>query len=151
MAKYSREELEQALAAYNEARDRASRTGDWTIWADVFTEEAVSFIDRHKADPFFLMVAYTAPHSPLQAPEDIVERYESQGHSRGVAITYAMIEVMDRSDLMTKIASSWPERSATAHYSCGPMSPRNRTSSGPSMRQCRISASSKKILQRLPI
>ncbi len=40
MARYTRAELEAALESYNEARDRASETGDWTIWADVFTEDA---------------------------------------------------------------------------------------------------------------
>lgn len=40
MAKYSRVELERALQVYNEARDRASVTGDWSIWAEVFTDDA---------------------------------------------------------------------------------------------------------------
>lgn len=40
MAKFTREELGTALAIYNEARDEASRTGDWSIWAAVFTEDA---------------------------------------------------------------------------------------------------------------
>jgi hypothetical protein len=40
MAKYSRAELSSALVAYNRARDRASETGDWSIWAEVFTEDA---------------------------------------------------------------------------------------------------------------
>jgi iduronate 2-sulfatase len=36
------------------------------------TEEAVSFIQRHKAQPFLLYVAYNAVHFPAQAPaEDI--------------------------------------------------------------------------------
>jgi len=40
MSKYPRAEIEQALASYCRARDEASRTGDWSIWADVFTEDA---------------------------------------------------------------------------------------------------------------
>ena len=40
MATFSRAELESALRLYNSARDRASATGDWNIWADVFTEDA---------------------------------------------------------------------------------------------------------------
>lgn len=40
MGKYSRAELERALARYNEARDKASETGDWTVWAEVFTDDA---------------------------------------------------------------------------------------------------------------
>ncbi|MBP1686951.1 MAG: hypothetical protein H6Q33_3094, partial [Deltaproteobacteria bacterium] len=39
MAKFSRQELQQALEIYNAARDAASRTGDWSTWAQVFTED----------------------------------------------------------------------------------------------------------------
>jgi arylsulfatase A len=77
-------------------RNGTVSSGDGRYLTDVLTEEAVSFVNRHKAEPFFLMVAYNAPHSPLQAPEDVVRSYEDKGFSRGVAITYAMIEIMDR-------------------------------------------------------
>ena len=35
-----------------------------------FSNEAVNFIDRHKAEPFFLYLAYNAVHSPLHAPPE---------------------------------------------------------------------------------
>jgi len=35
---------------------------------DVVTERAARFIDQHKNEPFFLDVAYTAPHWPYQVP-----------------------------------------------------------------------------------
>ena len=38
--KYTKAELKRALEVYNEARDRASESGDWSIWAEVFTEDA---------------------------------------------------------------------------------------------------------------
>jgi hypothetical protein len=40
MGKYSLAELQQALADYNRARDEASRSGDWSIWAARFHEDA---------------------------------------------------------------------------------------------------------------
>lgn len=40
MPKFSRAELQQALEIYNEKRDLASKTGDWSIWAALFTEDA---------------------------------------------------------------------------------------------------------------
>ena len=40
-----------------------------------FTREAVSFIDRHSERPFFLQLAYSAVHSPLQAPTDRVDEF----------------------------------------------------------------------------
>lgn len=69
--------------------------GDGRYMTDVLTEEAVAFIDRHKAQPFFLNLAYSAPHSPFQAPEERIRPYREQGLNRIVATTYAMIEMMD--------------------------------------------------------
>jgi hypothetical protein len=40
MPKFSRQELEQALQVFNEKRDLSSLTGDWSIWASLFTEDA---------------------------------------------------------------------------------------------------------------
>lgn len=40
MAQYSYEEIHEAFLKYNEARDEASRSGDWGIWAARFTEDA---------------------------------------------------------------------------------------------------------------
>lgn len=40
---------------------------------DVFSEEAVNFINRHKESPFFLYLAYNAPHTPLVAKDEDME------------------------------------------------------------------------------
>ncbi|MFQ5697616.1 MAG: nuclear transport factor 2 family protein [Myxococcota bacterium] len=37
---YTHDELTRAFEAYNAARDRASETGDWSLWAAVFHEDA---------------------------------------------------------------------------------------------------------------
>ena len=42
---------------------------------DVFTDEAVSFIDRHADEPFFLYLSHTTPHTPLQATKPYLDRY----------------------------------------------------------------------------
>jgi len=41
---------------------------------DVLTSEAVAFIRKHHQVPFFLYLAYNAPHTPLQAPESWLQR-----------------------------------------------------------------------------
>ena len=71
------------------------RKGDGTYLTEVLTRHACDFLDRHRAGPFFLMLTYSAPHSPFQAPAPLVERYLERGHDRIVATTYAMIEAMD--------------------------------------------------------
>ena len=43
---------------------------------DEFSDNAVSFIDKTQKDPFFLFVSYNAPHSPLQATEKYLSRFE---------------------------------------------------------------------------
>jgi arylsulfatase A-like enzyme len=40
-----------------------------------FAREAVAFIDRHRAEPFFLYLAFNAVHTPLQAPPKYLERF----------------------------------------------------------------------------
>ncbi|HZZ44940.1 MAG TPA: sulfatase-like hydrolase/transferase [Tepidisphaeraceae bacterium] len=42
---------------------------------DAITREALSFIDRHQSQPFFLYVAYNAPHVPQQAPPRYLKRF----------------------------------------------------------------------------
>lgn len=69
--------------------------GDGRYLTDVLTDHACDFLSRHSIDPFFLMLTYSAPHSPFQAPQNLIDHYLEQGHDRIVATTYAMIEAMD--------------------------------------------------------
>lgn len=68
---------------------------------DLITEDAVRFIGQKRAAPFFLYVAYTAPHAPYQGPLDAHDRPLPQdsdlwNQSKGPRETYvAMIERMD--------------------------------------------------------
>lgn len=44
---------------------------------DAYTDYAIRFISEqeNKDEPFFLYLAYTAPHWPLHAPEDVINKY----------------------------------------------------------------------------
>lgn len=44
---------------------------------DEFSLEAVDFIERNRDRPFFLYLAYNAPHAPLQASEEYLSRFTS--------------------------------------------------------------------------
>lgn len=44
--------------------------------ADVFTDHALEFIDKHENNPFFLYLAYNTPHDPYQVPEKYLSMYE---------------------------------------------------------------------------
>jgi arylsulfatase A-like enzyme len=49
---------------------------------DHMTDQAISYLDSHAAhtpdDPFFLYMAYTAPHFPLQAKEEDINKYKGR-------------------------------------------------------------------------
>lgn len=48
---------------------------------DVFTREAIRVIQDHdEPDPLFLYLAYFAPHGPLQAPDQYLQRYQAQAN-----------------------------------------------------------------------
>ncbi len=42
---------------------------------DEFSDEALSFVERHANEPFFLFLSYNAPHGPLQATEEYLARF----------------------------------------------------------------------------
>ncbi len=60
---------------------------------DRLGEEAVSFIQRHDADPFFLYLAFNAVHAPLQAPADEVAKFDTGNPDRNTLL--AMGKRMD--------------------------------------------------------
>jgi arylsulfatase A len=45
---------------------------------DLFTEDALAFIERNQAKPFFLYLAYTLPHSDLAVPEDSLKLFRGK-------------------------------------------------------------------------
>ena len=42
---------------------------------DLFTEDALNFIETNKSGPFFLYLAYTIPHVDLDVPEDSIKPF----------------------------------------------------------------------------
>jgi arylsulfatase A len=70
---------------------------DGRYLTDVLTDEAIDFIRRHRREPFFLHLAYSAPHFPLQAPDADVDVFASTGRfTDAVSRIYAMVAAMDR-------------------------------------------------------
>ncbi|MFC5683139.1 sulfatase [Flavobacterium sp. MAHUQ-51] len=61
---------------------------------DAFGDEAVSFIKKQKR-PFFLYLAFNAPHVPLQAREDYLKLYRKQFVDVKRATNAAMIKSID--------------------------------------------------------
>jgi arylsulfatase A-like enzyme len=45
---------------------------------DHFTAFALDFVEKHKAEPFFLYLAYTVPHADMVAPEDSMKEFRGK-------------------------------------------------------------------------
>ncbi|NRA95459.1 MAG: sulfatase-like hydrolase/transferase [Planctomycetes bacterium] len=73
------------------------RINDKGYLTNRLTEEAVAFIDRNKAQPFFLYLAYNAVHAPPEAPETDIEEFRQRfpGISDKRAILMAMLRHLD--------------------------------------------------------
>ncbi len=61
---------------------------------DAFTREAVAFIERHRAEPFFLYLAYNAPHTPLQVTDFYYQRFPHIADEKH-RIYAAMVSALD--------------------------------------------------------
>ena len=60
-------------------------------------DEAVGFIERNKDRPFLLYLSHYAVHTPIQAKQDLIERYERRrdGQGQDDAVYAAMVHSVD--------------------------------------------------------
>lgn len=56
-------------------------------WSEVVADEAIGFIDSSmsSSNPFFMYIAFNAPHDPRQSPEEYVEMYPLENISLPVS------------------------------------------------------------------
>ncbi len=71
------------------------KTPGWTT--EVLTDLSLKFIEQNKDKPFFAYVPHLAPHSPLAAKDELVEKYRQRGLGRHMATAFAMVEMIDDS------------------------------------------------------
>jgi arylsulfatase A-like enzyme len=69
-------------------------TDEKEYMTDALSREAAAFVARHKAEPFFLYLAYNAVHTPLQATEKYLARFPNITDERR-RIYAAMTSAMD--------------------------------------------------------
>jgi uncharacterized protein (TIGR03437 family) len=65
-----------------------------TYLTDALTREAVDFIERKRQQPFYLYLAFNAPHSPLQATAEYLARFPNITNQRRRTFA-AMMAAMD--------------------------------------------------------
>ena len=62
---------------------------------DALTDKAIEFVQKDQEEPFFLYLAYNAPHAPYQAPADLEAKYGDVAY--GERRTYlAMVDSLDQ-------------------------------------------------------
>jgi arylsulfatase A-like enzyme len=94
---------------------------------DLIGNEAVRVIENHSGEkPFFMYVPFTASHSPLQAPEELIAQYrkkcEEADELKGFAnkpVIAAMIHVMDEAigRILSAIeARGWTENTLVVFF-----------------------------------
>lgn len=52
--------------------------------SDIFTDHAIDFIEKNKAQPFFCYLSFNAPHTPLQVPEEYYQLYKDMDPTQGI-------------------------------------------------------------------
>lgn len=62
---------------------------------DLFSNEAVQFIDKNHEKPFFLFMSYNSVHHPWQVPQHYVERVKHLSDIKDTQIFMAMVLAMD--------------------------------------------------------
>ena len=62
---------------------------------DILTDQAIRVLNENASRPFFLYVAYNAPHVPHQVPDRFVEKYLKKNVPLDPAKIYGMIDSLD--------------------------------------------------------
>ena len=76
------------------------------------TDEAVSFIRRHKDEPFFLYLAHYAVHTPIQAKKDLTDHYDAKQKTNQKNAKYAaMVHSVD--DAMGSVMKALKDNGVT--------------------------------------
>jgi arylsulfatase len=70
-----------------------------------FTTQIIDYLEeRDTTRPFFAYLAYTAPHYPLQAPDDIIDKYKGRYNTGYDVLRKKRIEGLKASGLLNKNA-----------------------------------------------
>jgi len=83
---------------WNLYRNDVVESHDGRYLTDALNDETISFIRENRDQPFAIFLAHLAPHTPLQAPKELVDKYVEivdGDYDKAVAILYAMIEMLD--------------------------------------------------------
>ncbi len=95
---------------YTVSLDRNGQPAGHTKYlTEQFGDEAAAFVERHAggAKPWMLYLAFNAPHTPLQAPQGLIDQFASL-KDKNRQIYAAMVVAMDSAigDVLTKLEAT---------------------------------------------
>ncbi|CAF1485531.1 unnamed protein product [Adineta ricciae] len=76
--------------------------------SDYFTSELIKLLDDDDKRPFFAYLAFTAPHWPLQAPDELIKKYKGKYDAGPYALRAARLESQRRSGLLSADVAAAP-------------------------------------------
>ena len=95
--KWTLKDISEVTSQYEPYKTRLLRNNDRIdekeYLTDALSREAVNFIERNSKRPFFLYLAYNAPHAPMQATEKYLNRFPDLSGKR--KIYAAMVSAVD--------------------------------------------------------
>ena len=59
---------------------------------DVLGDKSVSYVEEHQNEPFFMYLAYNAPHTPMHAKKEHLEKYKNHPRKQLAAMTWSLDE-----------------------------------------------------------
>jgi arylsulfatase A-like enzyme len=65
--------------------------------SDVFTDGAIEFVTQNRENPFFLYLAFNAPHTPLQVPQKYYDLYKEVDFDKA-GIAYSSLTEKEREE-----------------------------------------------------
>ena len=81
--------------------------------SEFYTSKLIEYLDERPADqPFFGYLSFTAPHDPLHAPEDWVDRYKGNYDAGYDALRESRLKRMKELNLLSADAKAAPRLSA---------------------------------------
>lgn len=105
---YTFQDLSEIKAQFDAYRTKLlrneERVEETEYLTDALSREAVSFVERNQNQPFFLYLAYNAPHAPMQATQKYLDRFPNIADEK--RRTYAaMVSAVDDGvgDVLNKI------------------------------------------------
>lgn len=98
-------------AVWVEGREQIKALPDDFYSSVNFTDKLIEYIDKNRSDnkPFFAYASYTAPHWPLQAPREYIDKYEGVYNGGYDTIRSKRIERMLAAGLIKKAQIPAPQ------------------------------------------